>query len=123
MVLSVFKGTKYLGCLFCGKEIGPLRSLRDNEFCSSAHRNRYKERLGKALHSIAAPEPPPAGSAGFRAALAPLKGNCNHGISLRGFDSQLHPIEFRTLCPVSVGAVFGGSMKALRGPAARDAMG
>ncbi len=111
-----------MGCLFCGKEIGPLRSLRDNEFCSSVHRNRYKERLDKALHSIAAPEPAPAGIAGFRAGLAPLGGNCSYGVSLSGFKPQLHPIAFRTSCPVSLGAIFGGSMRLLQAPAARDAM-
>jgi hypothetical protein len=54
-----------LGCLYCGKEIGPIRHLRDSEFCSSVHRKRYRERLGKALDRIAKPEPPPLAPAGF----------------------------------------------------------
>ena len=53
-------------CLYCGKEIGALRLLRDREFCSAPHRKNYGERLDKALHQIAAPEPPPAGVSPFR---------------------------------------------------------
>ena len=52
-------------CLYCGKEIGAFRTLRDSEFCSAPHRKKYGERLGKALHDIAAPAPAPAGIAGF----------------------------------------------------------
>ncbi len=54
-----------MGCLYCGKEIGAFRLLRDSEFCSAPHRKKYGERLGKALHEIAAPEPAPAPVAGF----------------------------------------------------------
>ena len=52
-------------CLYCGKEIGAFRLLRDREFCGALHRRKYGERLGKALHEIAVPEPAPAGVAGF----------------------------------------------------------
>jgi hypothetical protein len=38
-----------VACLFCGKEIGPIRILRDSEFCTSKHRNEYKERLQRVL--------------------------------------------------------------------------
>ncbi len=55
-----------MGCLYCGKEIGPFRSLRDSEFCSVAHRDRYHNRLGRALDRLSAAEPAPAGIAGFR---------------------------------------------------------
>ena len=54
-----------MACLFCGKEIGPFRILRDSEFCSSAHRKSYSARLGKALGRISAQEPPPAPIATF----------------------------------------------------------
>ena len=54
-----------MGCLYCGKEIGAFRLLRDSEFCSVLHRKKYGDRLDKALHEIAVPEPPPAGIAGF----------------------------------------------------------
>jgi hypothetical protein len=30
-----------LGCLYCGKEIGPFQALRDGEFCCPAHRRSY----------------------------------------------------------------------------------
>ena len=54
-----------MACIYCGKEIGAFRLLRDQEFCSAPHRKNYVERLDKALHWIAAPEPPPAGVAPF----------------------------------------------------------
>jgi len=54
-----------LACLYCGKEIGPFRILRDTEFCCSAHRQGYRARLGKALNRISAHQPPPAPVAAF----------------------------------------------------------
>ena len=52
-------------CSYCGKEIGAFRLLRDSEFCCALHREKYGERLGRALHEIAAPAPAPAGLADF----------------------------------------------------------
>jgi hypothetical protein len=49
--------------LYCGKEIGPFRLLRDKEFCCSAHRQGYI--LGKALGRISEHQPPPAPIAAF----------------------------------------------------------
>ena len=63
-------------CLYCGKEVGALRLIRGSEFCSAAHQKKYGERLDKALHQIAAPEPPPAGIAPFRDQMPLKKGNC-----------------------------------------------
>ena len=56
-------------CQLCGKEIGPFRLLRDSEFCSSAHRKRYGQRLGKALHQLETPELVSRKSAGFQTRL------------------------------------------------------
>lgn len=61
---SIFS-LKTVGCLYCGKEIGPLQLLRDEEFCSVAHRKRYGERLGRALHKILDSEPIPSSHADF----------------------------------------------------------
>ena len=63
------------GCLYCGKDIGPFRLLRDSEFCSAVHRKSYGQRLGAALGRIGAPEPPPAGMAGFRLQMPVQDGN------------------------------------------------
>ena len=49
-----------LACLFCGKDIGPFRVLRDKEFCCSAQRQGYSARLGKALGQISTDGPAPA---------------------------------------------------------------
>ena len=54
-----------MGCLYCGKEIGPLRHLRDREFCTDAHRTHYHERLGKALFQMSRPDPAPAPPTAF----------------------------------------------------------
>ena len=104
-----------MGCLLCGKEIGPLRLLRDDEFCSAAHRKHYKDRLGKALSSICAPEPPPAGVAGFRTELQPISGDCAQRPNLSNLDEFAHAIRFRIVCPVAISSVLGGSWKKLSG--------
>ncbi len=62
-------------CLYCGKEIGAFRLLRDSEFCSALHRKKYGDRLDKALHEIAVPEPAPAGMAGFLDQMPLQQGN------------------------------------------------
>ncbi len=66
------------GCLYCGKDIGTFRLLRDSEFCSSAHRKSYGQRLGAALGRLAAPEPPPAGIADFQFKMPVQEGNRQH---------------------------------------------
>ena len=52
-------------CLYCGKGIGPIRQLRDLEFCSDAHRDQFRERYRQRLYEVLAPEPPPAPVLGF----------------------------------------------------------
>ena len=69
-------------CLYCGKEIGAFRLLRDSEFCSAIHRKKYGERLDKALHEIAAPEPAPAGIAGFHVQMPFQQGNVTYTLVL-----------------------------------------
>ena len=53
-------------CLYCGKGIGPIRLLRDLEFCSQAHRDEFRERYRQRLYEALAPEPAPASLADFR---------------------------------------------------------
>ncbi len=52
-------------CLYCGKGIGPIRQLRDAEFCSDAHRHKFRDRYRKQLFEALAPEPAPKSVAGF----------------------------------------------------------
>jgi hypothetical protein len=52
-------------CQYCGREIGAIHSLRDNEFCSTAHRKRYREKLGQALCMVAESDPISTSMAGF----------------------------------------------------------
>ena len=37
------------GCLYCRKNIGPLRRLRDSHFCSTDHRKKYTVKSARAL--------------------------------------------------------------------------
>ena len=48
-------------CQFCGKNLWPLRGLFDEDFCSKDHRQRYHERVRKALEHL------PKGQTGLRA--------------------------------------------------------
>ena len=52
-------------CLYCGRLIGPIRLLRDREFCSSAHRDGYRERFRQRVHELLATEPAPVKMAGL----------------------------------------------------------
>lgn len=45
-------------CQYCGKNLWPLRGLFDEDFCSKDHRQRYNERVRKALEHL------PKGQAG-----------------------------------------------------------
>jgi len=55
-----------VACLFCGKDIGPIRLLRDSEFCSPKHRKEYKDRLQKVLVRVGEPETVPTNVAPFQ---------------------------------------------------------
>ena len=85
-----------MSCLFCGKEIGPLRLLRKEEFCSPAHRQLYQERLGKVLGTLSAPEPAPARPAGFRPILRSSQG-------VRDSASHLHFMPSSSNSPRTTG--------------------
>jgi hypothetical protein len=37
------------GCLYCRKNIGPVRRLKDQHFCSSEHRKKYASRSARAV--------------------------------------------------------------------------
>ncbi|MGA2737997.1 MAG: tetratricopeptide repeat protein [Bryobacteraceae bacterium] len=52
-------------CLYCGKGIGPIRQLRDLEFCSEAHRAQFRERYRQQVYEALAPEPAPKQFADF----------------------------------------------------------
>ena len=94
-----------MGCLYCGKEIGPIRILRDSEFCSSVHRKQYGSRLGKALGQIATPERPPAGIAGFRIDVHPFQGNHVTAPIYAGFQAGTHSIQVRRAWPLAVSVI------------------
>ena len=55
----------FVACLYCGREIGPIRLLRDREFCSDGHRVLYRDRLVKGLDRLEEHPPEPSLMAGF----------------------------------------------------------
>lgn len=89
-----------MGCLYCGKDIGPFRLLRDSEFCSAVHRKSYGERLGKALGQMSAPESAPAGIARFQI-LFPIQQAKSASIS-NGFVTHAHPTRIDGVWSVEV---------------------
>ncbi len=57
----------FLRCQYCGKNLWPLRGLFDEDFCSRDHRQRYHERVRKALEHLPKTERNrPTGIAGFQ---------------------------------------------------------
>ena len=104
-----------MGCLYCGKEIGLVRQMRDREFCSAAHRKSYGARLGRALEDLAAPEPPPAGVADFRIGMPLQSGNLNRSVAVWEFGHGGNAIELREAWPVSITGVRSQSTKTLAG--------
>ncbi len=57
----------FLRCQYCGKNLWPLRGLFDEDFCSRDHRQRYHERVRKALEHLPKTETRrPTGIAGFQ---------------------------------------------------------
>ena len=62
------KGATVVRCQYCGKNLWPLRGLFDEDFCSRDHRQRYHERVRKALEHLPKGQavPRPTGIAGFQ---------------------------------------------------------
>src|SRR5690242_12256302 len=62
------KGATVVRCQYCGKNLWPLRGLFDEDFCSRDHRQRYHERVRKALDHLPKSQatPRPVGIAGFQ---------------------------------------------------------
>jgi hypothetical protein len=57
-----------LRCQYCGKNLWPLRGLFDEDFCSREHRQRFHERVRKALEDLPKTSrmPRSGGIAGFQ---------------------------------------------------------
>jgi len=90
-------------CLYCGKDIGALRLLKDREFCSAAHRKSYKERLGRVLTQIGSEsESPPPPSAGFLFNFTPFVGNTACALHLWQFGGSSYPVHPPAAWPVAV---------------------
>lgn len=45
----VIVSSSSIACLYCRKSIGPLRRLRDRDFCSAEHRTKYRQRSARVV--------------------------------------------------------------------------
>lgn len=99
-----------MACLFCGKDIGPIRLLRDSEFCSPKHRKQYKDRLQKVLVRVGEPETVACGIAQFQDSLHPVSGRSTAFAAEFDFGSARHdvrvPQSWSLEIPAADGALF-----------------
>ncbi len=102
-----------MGCLYCGKEIGPFRLLRDDEFCSSVHRKRYGERLGKALDRIIGPELVPTAIPGACKLWPVQDGFLGQAEGTWDFGYSEHPIQTGEFWPFTVTPTLGEKSRPL----------
>ena len=104
-----------MGCLYCGKEIGPFRLLRDDEFCSSVHRKRYGERLGKVLDRIGAPELTPTGAPPAREQWPVQEGAARQTLGCWTWHPGLatHAIQFGEIWPLTIEPILGSRVRSL----------
>ncbi|PWU04934.1 MAG: hypothetical protein C5B51_15850 [Terriglobia bacterium] len=93
-----------MACLYCGKEIGPIRLLRDPEFCTPKHRKQYKDRLRKVLLQESSTESTPTRMASFIEASRGWSGNPASVLVAAGFES-VHTIRISRAWPVSIPGV------------------
>lgn len=99
-----------MACLFCGKDIGPIRLIRDREFCSPKHRKQYKDRLQKVLVRVGEPETVPVGMAPFEDPVRPLAGYTGSSLATFDFSTSPHrthvPQDWTVEIPEAGGGVF-----------------
>ena len=99
-----------MACLFCGKEIGPIRLLRDKEFCSPKHRKEYKDRLRRVLVQVGEPQTVPTGMASFLDATRPSERACRRAEASFHFSSGGHraklPISWTLTVPEAGSSLF-----------------
>ena len=98
-----------MGCIYCGKEIGPLRIIRDKEFCSTSHRRAYHALLHKAFNSLAEPEPPPAPIGKFIVRLNHVEpASASTGPACE-FEHSSWPVRLPGTFPAPLAAVLGSA--------------
>src|ERR1039457_2911350 len=76
--------------------------LRARDFCSPLHRKKYGDRLGKALHKIAAPDPAPAGIADFLVQMPFQQGNLTSTLILWQTVNRRNRIPTRAQWPLTI---------------------
>ncbi|HJT89105.1 MAG TPA: hypothetical protein VJ732_14655, partial [Bryobacteraceae bacterium] len=103
-----------MACLYCGKEIGPIRLIRDSEFCSPKHRKEYKERLRKVLIQVGEPETAAHGMAPFADALRPLAGSRAPKAAPLDFSASEHLFHSRISWNIAIPPVLGQEFAPIR---------
>jgi len=97
-----------LGCLYCGKDIGPLQLVRDDEFCSAVHRKQYASRLSKALLQLGEREAAPTRSADFVCLFPFQTGNAKYFALLDSLNHRCEAVEYKSVFQISVSPILGG---------------
>jgi hypothetical protein len=109
-----------VACLFCGKEIGPIRILRDSEFCTSKHRNEYKERLQRVLLQNSEADAAPTRMASFMETSPARDGNPTRSVASFDFGVD-HTIHVAFSWTLTIPPVLGSRFAPLA-PEARQAV-
>ncbi len=102
-----------MGCLYCGKEIGPFRVFRDDEFCSVAHRQKYGERLGKVIGQIGAPEATPREAVAFRVEFPTHTGNPTAVLHPPARGGGVYPMQIARAWPMAIPPVLGSDCRSV----------
>ena len=103
-----------MACLYCGKEIGPIRILRDKEFCSPKHRKEYKDRLQRVLVQVGEPETVPRDVAPFQDTLQPLAGRKQRSAAAFEFTTNLHRAQLPRTWSVAIPEIRGSDFADLK---------
>ena len=102
-----------MACLYCGKEIGPIRLIRDSEFCSAKHRTSYQERLRKVLTQVAEPQTAVVEMATFADPFRIQEGQRQHTFAPLDYSSSPHTVKTPHAWTLSVPPVLGNEFARL----------
>ncbi len=96
-----------MACLYCGKEIGPIRLIRDSEFCTAKHRKEYQERLRKVLIQVGEPHTVARKMATFATAFPLQDGNLERATAPLNFSTATHSAQIAESFNLTIPPVLG----------------
>lgn len=102
-----------LGCQYCGKEIGPLRLLRDKAFCCAAHRRRFQDRVSLDLDQADVAGLRAVRPHGFLTAIPAKPGSPQSRSCLVPLEWMIEPEEQRVPLTLRIPPVIGKKFRSL----------